>query len=124
MVTRHCRACALTLDVLLQRHSALGRADPRTGGNSDLRLDQVDAGDALGDGVLHLNSRIHFDEIEFAGVRILQEFHGTGRTITDGPADLEGRLAQLVALCVGEERRGCALHDLLIAPLHRTVAFI
>src|SRR5439155_24330029 len=50
-------------DVRLTRHAAFGRADARAVGDADLRLHQVDAGRALGDGVLDLDARIHLDEI-------------------------------------------------------------
>ena len=46
-------------------------------GDPDLRLDQIDAGDALGDGVLDLDARIDLDEVELAGVGILQELDGS-----------------------------------------------
>ncbi len=39
-------------------------------GDADLRLDDVDAGHLLGDGVLDLDARIDLDEVEFAGVGI------------------------------------------------------
>jgi hypothetical protein len=37
---------------------------PLAGGDAQLRLDQVDAGDGLGDGVLHLDAGVHLDEVE------------------------------------------------------------
>ena len=85
-------------NVLLPRHAALRGADPRAGGDADLRLDQVDPGHALGDGVLDLDARIDLDEIELAGVGILQELDRAGGAVADRAADLERRLAQLGAL--------------------------
>ena len=35
-------------------------------GDAQLRLDQIDAGDGLGDRVLHLDARVHLDEVELA----------------------------------------------------------
>jgi hypothetical protein len=81
-------------NVLLARHAALGRADPRAARDADLRLDQIDAGDALGDGVLDLDARIDLDEIELAGVGVLQELDGAGGLVAHGAADLQRRLAQ------------------------------
>ena len=46
--------------------------------DADLRLDDVDAGHLLGDGVLDLDARIDLDEVELAGVGIHQEFDGAG----------------------------------------------
>ena len=43
--------------------------------HSQLELDQVDAGDKLGDGMLHLQTRVHLQEIEVAG-RVDQELQG------------------------------------------------
>ena len=87
-----------------------------------MRFDQVDARNALGDGVFHLDAGIDLDEIEFAAVGILQELDRSRRTITHRPADFERRLAKLPALLIGEERRRRAFHHLLVAPLHRAIA--
>ena len=88
-------------NIFLLRHPALRGPDPRTGGDADLRLDQIDPGHAFGDGVLDLNARIDFDEIEFAGVGILQKFDRAGGAIGDRAADFERRLAQIAPLHVG-----------------------
>ena len=65
-------------DVRLRRHAALGRADARAAGDADLRLHQVDAGGALGDGVLDLDARVDLDEVEAPAVGVLQELHRAG----------------------------------------------
>ena len=109
-------------DVGLQRHATLRRTNDGAGGDADLRLDEIDAGDALGDRVLDLDARIDLDEIELTGVRVLQEFHGAGGAIAHGAADLQGRLTQVGALRVAQEGRRRALDHFLIAPLHRAVA--
>ena len=51
---------------------------PAALGDADLRLDDVDAGDHLGDGVLDLDARIDLDEVELAGVGIHQELDRAG----------------------------------------------
>jgi hypothetical protein len=86
-------------------------------------LDEIDARGALGDRVFDLNARIDLDEIELAGVGVLQKFHRAGGPIAHGAADLERRLAQIAALRVAQKRRRRAFHDLLIAALHCAVAF-
>ncbi len=43
-------------------------------GQTNLRFDQVYVRHHFGDGVLHLNARIHFDEVK-AAVFIAQKFH-------------------------------------------------
>ena len=111
-------------NVLLPRHSALGGADPRAGGDADLRLDQVDPGHAFGDGVLDLNARIDFDEVELAGVRILEELDGAGGAVAYCAADFERSLAQLEPLRIVEKRRGRPFDHLLIAALNGAVTFV
>ena len=44
------------------------------GGNFDLQADQVEAGDELRNGVLHLQAGVHLQEVE-AAVGIHQKFH-------------------------------------------------
>ena len=111
-------------DVVLRRHAALRRADARAGGDADLRLDEIDAGDALGDRVLDLDARVDLDEIEPAGVGVLQELDRAGGAVVHGAADLERRLAQLAPLRVGQEHGRRALDHLLVAPLHGAVALV
>ena len=68
-----------------------------------------------------LNARIDLDEIEFAGIGVLQELDGAGGAIADGAADRQCRLAQIGALRGGQEGRRGAFHHLLIAPLHGAI---
>src|SRR6185312_15461298 len=86
-----------------------------TRGHAELFVDQVDAGDALGDRVFDLQPRIHLDEVELAvlvekldraGARILELSHRGG-------ADL----AYLVALLGRDGRRGGLFPDFLVAAL-------
>ena len=51
-------------------------------GNAKLRLDQVYACDHFGDRMLHLNPRIHFNEVQLA-IFVHQEFHGAGVHVAD-----------------------------------------
>ena len=64
VVTRHWMAKPCACDRVL-----VGQADLRVRqrlalGDQDLALDQVDAGDHLGDGVLDLDARVDLDEVE------------------------------------------------------------
>ena len=110
------------MDVFLLRNAARLFADLRAVGDADLRLHEVDVGHGLGHRVFHLDARIHFDEIELAGLGVLQEFHGAGVAVFDRAADLQRVAAEFVALRVREERRRRALDHFLVAPLHRAVA--
>ena len=55
---RHSIAQPLQLDVLLREGQLLA------GGDADHLLDQVEAGDQLGDRVLDLQARVHLQEVE------------------------------------------------------------
>ena len=50
----------------LDAHVFLRDRQRRAGGDLDLLVDEVDAGDHLGDGMLDLDARVHLDEIELA----------------------------------------------------------
>ncbi len=39
--------------------------------NQDLRADEVEAGNDFGDGMLHLNARVHFDEEPLMFVQVV-----------------------------------------------------
>src|SRR6266481_5860517 len=112
---------AVDADLFLARYPAFRGAYPRAAGDLDLRLDQIDPGHAFGDGVLHLDARVDFDEIELAGVGVLQELDGAGGAIAHRAADLERRLVQLGALRIVEKSRRRAFDHLLVAALHGAI---
>ena len=114
---------AVEPDVALARHAGgRGVADRGAVGDADLRLDDVDAGHLLGDGVLDLDARIDLDEIELAGVGIHQELDRAGAGIVRGMGDGDGVAGELLPLGVVEIGRGRALDDLLVAALDGAVA--
>ena len=114
---------AVELDLALARHAAgLAVADGGALGDADLRLDDIDAGDLLGDGVLDLDARIDLDEIERAGIGIHQELDRAGAPVLGGMGDLDGVVAQFAARLLVEIGRRRALDDLLVAALHGAVA--
>lgn len=67
----------------------LGLTNPAAFGDADLRLDDVEAGDLLGDCMLHLDARVHFDEVESSLVFIEQKLDGAGAFIICGAPDPE-----------------------------------
>src|ERR1017187_379727 len=90
-------------------------------GDHDLTLHQVHVGDHFGDRMLHLNTRIHLDEVEPA-VLIHQEFDGAGIVV----ADLAQRFAEDVSDFLAQfrrhpHRRGL-FEQLLMAALNRALA--
>ena len=109
-------------DLVLNRHAAVGLTDRRATGNQYLRFHEVDARDVFGHRVFDLDTRIHLDEIELAGVDVFEELDGAGVLIADRAADRERVVVQLVAARLVQEQRGCPLNDFLMAPLHRAVA--
>jgi len=110
-------------DVILAGQSCrLGHR--RALGDSDLGANDVDPGHLLGNRVFDLDPRIDLDEIELVCVHIHQEFDGAGTTIIRMPGDLETHFTDLGPFGVAEIGRRRTLDDLLVAPLHRTVAFV
>ena len=87
---------AVEADIALARHARGRVADLGAAGDPDLRLDDVDAGHLLGDGVLDLDARIDLDEIELAGVGIHQELDGAGPGIVRGVGDGDGVRGKLL----------------------------
>ena len=98
------------------------RRERRAGGDAELRLDQVEAHDLLGDGVLDLDARIALDEEVLAGLGIDQELDGAGILVLRRARELHGVGQDALAQAVVEIGRGRHLDDLLVAQLHRAVA--
>ena len=63
-------------------------------GDPDLGLHDVDAGDHLGDRVLHLDAGVHLDEVEVRPSCVQQELDRAGVDVADGAGERDGRLAQ------------------------------
>ena len=89
-------------------------------GDADLLVDQVDAGDHLGDRVLHLDAGVHLDEVELAV--LVEELDGAGAGILQVLHGLRHDAADALAHLDVEGRRGAFLPDLLVAALERAVA--
>ena len=67
-------------------------------GNQNLRPDDINIGDFLGDRMFDLHAGVHFDEIEFIGVHIHQELDGSGAFVVHMGADPFAQLADFKAL--------------------------
>ena len=72
----HLDRVAGEFDVLLLKSERLAAGD------AQLQFDQIEPGDRLGDGMLDLQPRVHFHEIEFA-VAVEQEFQRAGALVAD-----------------------------------------
>ena len=106
--------------VAVERDLVLGQRQGFARGDLDLLVDDVDAGDALGDRVLDLDAGVHLDEVELAV--LVEELDGAGARVFElahgGGADL----ADLAAAWRRDGRGGGLLPDLLVAALQRAVA--
>jgi hypothetical protein len=99
----------------------LAERQPLAGGDLQLLLDDVDAGDHLGDRMLDLHARVHFDEVEL--VVLVEELEGAGAAVADLAAGARRSARRSVAQLSGiDAGRGRFLDDLLVAALHRAVA--
>ncbi|MCY1225185.1 hypothetical protein D9M72_373750 [compost metagenome] len=99
----------------------LGDAQGFAVSDPELLLDQVDPRGFLGDGVLHLKPRIHFQERD-GSIRGNKELHGAGAGVAGFPADRLRGAVNLPPLIVAEERCGGFLHELLVPALQGAVA--
>ncbi len=98
-----------------------GETQRLAGGNPELLLDQIDAGGLLGDGVLHLQARVHLEERDGA-VSGHQELHRPGPRIGGFAADCLGGVVNLLGLLVCQEGCGGLFHQFLVPALQRAVA--
>src|SRR5690606_35498565 len=106
------------LDVLLPQAEILERLTAR---DPDLRLDEVDERDLLGDGVLDLDARIGLDEVVLA-VGAEQELERARVAVADGARELDRVLGDALANRRFQAHGGRDLDDLLMPPLHGAVA--
>ncbi len=103
------------MNVVLAKGQLLARRD------ADLHLDEIDAGDHFGDGMLDLDARVDFDEVEVACL-VDDELDGAGVGVAGGLDQPDGRLAHGSAR-LGREARPRAFFDQLLMPaLHGAVA--
>jgi hypothetical protein len=94
----------------------IGIAERLTGGDPELLPDQVDAGDLLADGVLHLQPGVDLQERDDT-VLPDEELAGPGAHVLGLLQDGFGGADHLGVLLARQERRGCLLDQLLVAPL-------
>ena len=75
-----------------QLHVALLDGERLAGGDADHLLDQVDAGDELGHGMLDLQPRVHLEKVEALVLRG-DELDGAGRVVADRLGERDRLLA-------------------------------
>src|SRR5690606_19375541 len=109
------------LDGVAAHHEVLLPPRERlAGGDLDLLLDEVGAGDHLGHGVLDLDARVHLGEVEVP-VLVDEELAGAGAAVGDVLGQLHGGLGDARPEVVLEQR-GALLEELLVAALDGAVA--
>ena len=109
------------LDRVAARRRVLGDVQGLAVGDLELLQHQVDARGLLGDRVLDLQAGVDLEERDQA-VLADQVLDGARAVVAGLLADALGGLVDLLALRVGQERRGRLLDQLLEAALQRAVA--
>src|ERR1019366_7360484 len=103
-------------------------------GDHDLALHQVHVRNHLGDGMLHLDARVHLDEVKppvfFCArvrvrvrVRVHEEFDGAGIVVADLAERFADDVSDFLAQLGRHLYRRRLLDQLLVAPLNRALAF-
>ena len=92
--------------------------------DENLGAHQVDSGDHLRDRVLHLNSRIDFDEIKLRGVHIVKKLDRSGIAVTGLASQLNCGRTQLFAHARRKICRGRDFDNFLMAALHGAIALV
>ena len=103
-----------------EAHVVLRDRQRRASRDLDLFVDDVDAGDHLGDGMLDLDARVHLDEVEVSV--LIKELDRPGADIAEFRHGAGHHAADLLALFGIERGGGAFFPDLLMAALERTVA--
>ena len=78
---------------------------------------QINAVDALRDGMFNLKPGVDLKEISLAPGDIIDELNRAGRGVADRAAERQGRLAELGSCRLVEIRRGCFLDNFLVSSL-------
>src|SRR3546814_19915812 len=100
---------------------SLAVAERLAGGDAQLLVDQIDAGDFFGHRVFDLQARVHFQEVELSALAE-DEFDGAGVAVANRAGDAGRGLADLLAQRGIERRRRGFLADLLDAARDRSFA--
>ena len=106
---------AAQLDVFLLEGQRLTLSD------TDLEMNEVGAGDQLGDGMFDLEPRVHFEEIEVL-LLIEEEFDRAGVGVPSGEREVNRSFAHALAEIRIDDGGGGFLDDLLVTSLDRAFA--
>ncbi len=92
------------------------------GRDGDLKFDEIEPGNLLGDGMLDLQTRVDFEEIEIE-MRVDEKFHGAGVDVTAGARESHRGITHFFAQLGRNDGGRGFLDDFLVAALHRAFAF-
>jgi hypothetical protein len=92
--------------------------------HEDLRADDINAGNDLGNRVLDLHARIHFDEVESAGIDIEQKFDRSGAEVIGRTSDLDRGFTQFFANPGVKIDGGSHLHHFLMTSLNGAITLV
>ena len=98
----------------------LDETERSTGGDAQLQLDQVEAGDQLGDAVLDLQAGVDLQEVEVPGC-VEKELGRAGVGIAGSAGETEGSGRHAAAQFGGQTGGGALLNDLLMTALDGAV---
>ena len=79
-----------------------GKRQAMAGGDGDLQLYEVQAGDLLGDGMLDLQTRVHFQKIKIE-IGVDQKFHRAGVGISAGARQANRGVTHFLAQVRGHD---------------------
>ena len=100
----------------------LAEVDFVTGGDQKLLLYEIDARDFFRDGMLNLESGVHFQKVEVF-VLVHEELDSASRVISAGLSKLDGLGPHFMSCHFVHGGRRRFLNHLLVSPLHRALPF-
>ena len=74
--------------------------------------------------MFHLNTGVHFDEVNAVLLGVHEELHGAHVVVAHGPANAQGVVVEALAQALGQVEGGRHFHHFLEAALNRAVALV
>ena len=92
-----------------------------SGGDGDLKFDEIEPSDLFGDRMLDLQARIDFEEVEIQ-MGVDQEFDGAGVDVAPGAREPHSGIAHFLAQLESNDGRRRFFDDLLMTALNGALA--
>ena len=103
------------------RHVGLPKGKLLAGCDPDLQVHEVEPSRQLGDRMLHLQARVHFEEVKILLI-VDKELYGAGIGVAGGPRDFDSDFPHAAAHVGIDNRRRRLLKNFLVPPLDGTFA--